>query len=158
MSVTYGGFPNVSIASYPTVAGAFSVPTTPTSSTATKVPLAPNWTAGPTGMDPYRPLRHLIVDGELFVTNGWDAPRRWDRANNAWAYMGSAAPTDFTPLSLTGAPGTAIPTGQTARYYLVGYDSTLDKETAPQGGGDVTIANASGITKNVVIPWTASSL
>lgn len=147
-----------SLLAVPAGGGTFSIPTPPTSSTASVVPLNPNLTAGPSGLDTYRPWRPVVLDGELFICNGWDTPRRWDRTNGVWSYMGSAAPTDFGALSLTGAPGTAIPTGQTARYYLVGYNSTLNKETAPQGGGDVTIANASGITKDVVIPWTAGSL
>lgn len=134
----------------------FTIPTTPSSSTADKVPLAPSWTAGPTGLDQYRPLRPCVVDGELYVCNGFDTPRRWDRANNAWNYMGSTAPTTFAlALSAAGAPA-AIPTGQTARYYLVGYNSATGKETAPQGGGEVTIANASGGTRDVTITWTAS--
>lgn len=136
--------------------GSFTIPTTPTSSTADKIPLAPNWTAGPTGLDSYRPWRVTVIDGDFYLANGWDTPRRWDRTNAAWAYVGSAAPATFgLALSAAGSPA-AIPTGQTPRYYLVGYNSTTGKETAPQGGGDVTIANSSGGTRDVTVTWTAS--
>lgn len=158
MSVFIGGWPYVSVLDLPAGDNAFSLPVTPASSTATKAPLAPQFTAGPTGLDTYRPWRVLVMDGELYVFNGYDAPRRWGRAANRWDYLGAAAPTDFGALSLTGAPGTAIPDGVTARYYVVGVNTTLDKETPPQGGADLTIANASGIVKDVVIPWTPGSL
>lgn len=119
--------------------------------------LNPNFTAGPTGLQPCYPWSVAYLDGILFVVNGFDTNRFWDGGSNFFL-MGSVAPADFTPLSLTGAPGTAIPTGTTARYYLVGYDPIFDMETAPQAGAYTSIANASGITKDVVIPWTPGSL
>lgn len=144
------------ILSLPAGTGSFSIATTPSTSTATKVPYSPNLVAGPTGLDPYRPWSTTVIDGEFFLTNGWDSPRRWDRTLGAFAYMGSVAPTTFAlALSSAGSPA-AIPTGQTARYYLVGLNSTLDKESAPQGGGELTIANSSGATRDVTITWTAS--
>lgn len=121
------------------------------------VPLAPNLSAGPTGLNPYYPWSVVYLGGLVFVANGIDANRRWDGAGN-FRLMGSVAPTDFGALSLTGAPGTAIPTGRTPNYYLVGYNSTADIETAPQGAAYISIANASGITKDVVVTWTPGSL
>lgn len=136
----------------------FSVPTTPASSSSAKIPLAPQFTAGPTGMDPYRSLRHFVVDGEFYVANGFDQPRRWNRSAGTWAYLGSAAPADFgLALSAAGSPA-AIPNGVTARYYVVGVNTTLDKETAPQGGADLAIANSSGGTRDVTVTWTPGSL
>lgn len=152
-----GGWPNVNLFSLVTAsAGSFTIPTPPSSSTASKIPYAPNFSAGPTGLDPYRAWSVAVIDGEFFMTNGWDSPRRWDKTLGIWAYMGSTAPTTFAlALSAAGSPA-AIPTGQTARYYLVGCNSTLDKESAPQGGGEVSIANATGATRDVTITWTAS--
>ena len=152
MTVEFGGWPNVSIVSYPAGAGSFTVPTTPASSSPARAALAPSFTAGPTGLDTYRPWSTLLVDGEWFVCNGWDTPRRWDRTLNAWAYMGSAVPATGT-IALTGGAGTAIPNGLTPRYYLVGYNSTLDKESAPQS---LSLINNAGATKDYTIGWTAS--
>lgn len=135
----------------PATGSSFTVPTTPASSTATKTPLSPQFTAGPTGLDPYRPWATLLVDSEWFVCNGYDTPRRWDATLGAWAYMGSAVPTTVA-TALAGA-GTAIPNGLTARYYACGYNSTLDKESAPQ---QLSRLNNAGSTQNVTLTWTAS--
>jgi hypothetical protein len=151
VTVEFGGWPNVSIVSYPAASGSFTVPTTPASSTPARVALAPTFTSGPTGLDTYRPWATLLVDGEWFVCNGWDTPRRWDRTLNAWAYMGSAVPT--TGAGVLAGAGTAIVNGVTARYYLVGYNSTLDKESAPQ---EISVVNGAGSTQNVTLTWTAS--
>lgn len=158
MTVTIGGWPNVSLAALPAGSNSFTIPATPATSAASHIALAPNFTAGPTGLDQYRPWRPLVVDGELYVFNGFDQPRRWNRTANRWDYLGSAAPSDFAlALSAAGVPA-AIPTGVTARYYVVGVNTTLDKETAPQGGADLTIANASGATRDVTVTWTPGAL
>lgn len=134
----------------------FPLPATPALTAAARPLYAPNFQAGPTGLDTTRVWRKAVLDGETYVVNGYDRPRRWDRALNKFAFMGAAAPTTFAlALSSAGSPA-AIPTGVTARYYLVFVNSTLNKESAPQGGGDVSIANVSGATRDVTVTWTGS--
>lgn len=122
----------------------------------TRVALNPNFTVGATGLDPYRPWSVVIIDGLVFIANGYDLPKRWDGGSNFFP-MGSVAPTDFTlTLSAAGTPA-ALANGNTATYYLVGYDSTTGKETAPQQAS-ASIANASGSTRDVTVAWTPGSL
>jgi hypothetical protein len=135
----------------------FTVPTTPATSTATKAPLNPNFTAGPTGLDPYRPWCTAQLAGNIFVVDGWDTNRRWDPTlGTSWATIGTVAPATFAlALSAAGTPA-AIPNGQTARYYVVFYNPTTGEETAPQAGAELTLANASGALRDMTITWTAA--
>jgi len=148
--------------------GTFPTPTPPAAATAGRVLYAPNFTAGPTGLDPYRPWSVVTIDGVFFLANGYDTNKRWDGAA-AFYPMGSTAPTTFAlALSSAGSPA-AIATGTCAVYYVV-FANAINQETAPQlaAAGDVSatgsrlslgspgiaIANATGSTRDVTITWT----
>lgn len=123
------------------------------------VPLNPNFIAGPTGLSAYAAACVAYLDGLFFVCDGVSTNKRWDPAAASFRLMGSVAPADFGPLALSaaGAPA-AILNGATARYYLLGYDPVAVKETAPQGGGYVSLINSSGATRDMTIPWTPGAL
>lgn len=125
----------------------FSIPTPPASSTSSVTPYVPNFTAGPTGLDPFRPWSVAVLDGISFVANGWDTPKRWDDGSNFFL-MGSVKPTSFAVADAAG--GTSHTAGDLLRYYLVFAVSGIDKETAPQ-----VVNHTMAGTKDTTITWTA---
>lgn len=150
-----------------TGAGTFTIATTPTQSTATLVPLAPNWTSGPTTVNrlgttvrlcPYRPRFRTVLDGLVYYANGRDQAFRWDPANPSSYYdLGAAAATGFTIADA--AAGTTFPAGTVLDYKLVFYNEAIGKETAPQTStvSDETVTfvryTMAG-TKDAKIDWT----
>lgn len=143
-----GGWPNVSVATLPAETGSFTIPVPPTSSTPARSAYVPNFTAGPTGLDPYRPWVTAVLDGITFVANGWDTGKRWDDGSNFYL-MGSTRPTTFAVADAAG--GTAHASGSLVRYRLTGLVSSIGKETAPQ-----EIDHTMAATKDNDITWTSS--
>lgn len=110
--------------------GSFTVPTPPAASVGTAAVLAPNFTAGPTGLCPYRPIVSTVIENRFVFFNGWDQPKWWDETNAAFRNIGSTVPTTFTPTADTGGSTFAADSIQT--YRCVFRNSTTGKETAPQ--------------------------
>ena len=129
-------------------------PDVPTEVVATKVPLAPNFTAGATGLDPYRPWSLVTLDGLVYLANGWDQPKRWDEGSNFYD-IGSTAPTTFA-IALVAGSGT-FANGTAHTYYLVFRNNNTGKETAPQqtaGVPGVSSTNNAGAGRDFRITWT----
>ena len=136
----------------------FTIPTTPATSTASKVPLNPNFTAGPTGKEPYRLRSHAVLEGLAYYANGYDQPWSFNPAVPSAAYsLGAAAPTTFVVADDTG--GTSFPAGTVLRYKLVFGNSTTGKKTCPQtstvDGETVTfVQHTMAGTKDAKVTWT----
>lgn len=126
----------------------FTIPAPPASSSSARAAYVPNFTAGPTGLDPFRPWVVAVLDGVTFVANGYDTGKRWDDGSNFFL-MGSVKPTTFA-VNDSGS-GSAHLTGTLVRYRLVYVVGGIDKETAPQ-----QIDHTMAATKDNIITWTAS--
>lgn len=121
--------------------------------------LAPNWTSGPSGKDPYRRWVHAVLDGLAYFTNGWDRAWRWDpSAPSSFYDIGADAPTTFAVADAAG--GSTFPAGTVLRYKLVFRNSNIAKDTAPQrsvlaSGDTVTyVEHTMSGTKDAFITWT----
>ncbi len=116
------------------------------------VPYNPNFSAGPTGLDETRPWITAVADGTFVLANGWDYCRYWDEGSNFY-FLGANAPTTFAVADAAG--GTTFPIGTVLVYYLVFYNSTLGKETAPQlTSGQYGVTHTMAATKDATITWT----
>ena len=136
------------LASASVASSGFTIPSPPTSSTASRVPLSVAFSSGPTGLDPYRASPFVVLDGLYYTANGYDPPTRWDGGSNYYD-IGSTAPTSFSVAD--SASGSTHTSGTTLDYYLVFRNSTTGKETAPQGAG---VSHTMSATKDVDITWT----
>lgn len=136
----------------------FTIPTVPSSSEAQLVPMAPNWTTGPTGKDRYRVPSRAILDGLAYYANGYDAPWSFNPASpSAFRDLGGAAPTTFAVAD--SGSGSAFPSATVLRYKLVFGNSATGKKTAPQtstiSGETVPyVQHTMSATKNSVVTWT----
>lgn len=143
-----------SILKMPTGPDAFTIPTPPTSSSSSAVVIAPTFGEGITGKCGYRPWSNATLDGLYFFANGYDQPWRWAGDTKGYS-IGAAAPTTFS-VSVVAGSGT-FADGTSHTYYLVFYNSTTGKETAPQqtaGVPGVTQTNSSGGARDFKIDWT----
>ena len=153
MSILRGGI-SVIKHTAATAAGTFTIPTPPASSSSDLILLAPEFTAGPTSFDPYRPWSVAGIDGLVYIANGFDQPQRWNGAS-AQYNMGAASPTTFSISLVVGAATFA--NGTVHNYYLVFYNSVTGKETAPQltaAVPGVESTNTSGAGRDFKIDWT----
>lgn len=120
---------------------------------------APNFTAGPTGLDPYRPWVTTTLDGLIYVANGYDQPKRWDGSTNFYN-LGAAPATGFSLAD--SASGTTFTSGTNVRYKLVFRNSTIAKESPPQQAssddyfddGALAISHTMSGTKDIDVTWT----
>lgn len=146
------------VGTLPAGSGSFTIPTVPTSSTAVKVALNPNWTSGPTGKDPYRQWSRTVLDGLAYYANGYDQPWSFNpAAPSAFRDLGGASPTTFAVTDAAG--GSAHAAGTVLRYKLVFGNSTTGKKTAPQtstiSGELVTyVQYTMAATRDSYITWT----
>ena len=154
-----GGWPNTSLLSLVTTTGSgFTIPTVPSSSTATKIALSPNWTTGPSGKDKYRQPSRATLDGLTYYANGYDAPFSFNpSAPSAFRDLGGAKPSTFAVSDAAG--GSTFPAGTVLRYKLVFGNSSTGKKTAPQtsviDGETVTyVEHTMANTRDVTITWT----
>lgn len=139
--------PPLLLASAPSGGGSgFTIPTPPTPSTGSSATYNPNLLTGPTGKDRTRPWIGTVIDGVQCFANGYDQPWYYSPGDNAFYDLGSVVPTGNS-AAVSGASGW-LADGATATYYVVGYNSTLGKETAPQ---TVTVTNSSGGTRDVAL-------
>lgn len=126
--------------------GGFTIPTPPTPTAGSSATYNPNLLTGPTGKDRTRPWIGTVIDGVQCWANGHDQPWYYSPTDNAFYDLGSVVPTGNS-AAVSGASGW-LANGDTATYYVVGYNSTLGKETAPQ---TVTVTNSSGGTRDVTL-------
>ena len=132
--------------------GSFTVPVPPTTSTSTRAPLSVAFTAGPTGLDPYRVSPFIVLDGLYYTANGYDQPKRWDGGSNYYN-IGSVAPTSYSLQD--SATGTTHTAGTVLTYYLVFRNSTTGKETAPMLTGSTPgLSHTMVGTKDCDIVWS----
>lgn len=134
--------------------------TTPSfASEPSKATISLNLTSGPTGLDPYRPWSTTVLDGLMYVANGFDQPKRWDGAS-AFYNLGANAATGFTVADSAG--GSTFTSGVTVRYRLCFRNTTVAKETCPQlassdpffDNGAIGVAHTMVATRDIDITWT----
>lgn len=115
----------------------------------------PNFSAGPTGLDPYRPWVEAVLDGLTYIANGYDQNKRWDGASTFYD-MGATAPANTTFTLADASTGTAHTSGTTLRYYIAYRNSTVSKESAPElnANGVSGTTHTMSATKDVDISWT----
>lgn len=128
----------------------FSVATPPAASVASALVMQPNFTAGPTGLCPYRPIVATTIENRFVFMNGWDQPQWWDVTNDKLRNIGSTVPTTFSGAADTGGSTFAANSVQT--YRAVFRNSVTGKETAPQ---EYTVTSASSY--EVDHTWTDPS-
>lgn len=120
---------------------------------------APQFVAGPTGLDPYRPWVTTSLDGLLYVANAYDQPKRWDGGSNFYD-LGAAPATGFSLAD--SASGTTFSSGTNVRYKLVFRNSSIAKESPPQQASSddyydddaLAISHTMSGTKDIDITWT----
>lgn len=126
--------------------GGFTVPTVPTPTSGSTALISPNWTAGFTGKDPYRPVVTAVLEGREYFANGIDQPWYSDGASNAYD-MGSVVPTgpgvsdDIQAIS-EDTSGSTFAQDVVLDYRYV-FRTDWGKETAPLSVQH-TVADASG--------------
>jgi len=146
------------IGTLPAGASGFTIPTTPATSTAVKVALAPNFSTGAGSHDPYRPWIAATLEGLSYYANGYNQPWTFSPAAPSTAYtLGAAAPTTFVVADAAG--GSTFPAGTILRYKLVFANSSTGKKTAPQTSTIddelVTYVEYTMVgTKDAYITWT----
>ncbi len=160
MSNFLGGWPYVSALGLSVASsGSFTIPTTPATSEATKVPYLPNLATGASGIDPYRGWVPAVLEGLAYFANGYDQPWSFNpESPSTNRNLGVAAPTTFTVADASG--GSTFPSGTVVRYKLVFGNSSTGKKSAPQtsvlaSGLLVTfVSHTMAATKDTKIDWT----
>lgn len=141
--------------------GAFTGPTLAAVASHEGAPFAPNLSLAFSGKDPYRPWVDCLLDGVLCFFNGHDRPWRYEVGVGAYD-IGSDAPgfgdhSGATFATALWAGGTWLADTETARYVFTFRNTTLGKETAPQGAdGYVEVTNNAGAARGVTVTTPAA--